>query len=50
MTSDLLPLLAHSRDCVISAVFDVNPYPKAAFGEAVGEVSQLTGAEQPGYV
>lgn len=38
----------HSRDCIISAVFEVNPFPKAAFGEAVGEVSQLTGAKQPG--
>lgn len=40
----------HSRDCIINAVFDVNPSPKAAFGEAVGEVSQLTDAKQAGCV
>lgn len=38
----------HSRDCIIIAVFDVNAFLKAAFGEAVGEVSQPTGAKQPG--
>lgn len=38
----------HSRDCIISGVFEVNPFPKAAFGEAVGEVSQLTGAKPSG--
>lgn len=48
VSSDLLLLLAPFKGLHYQSVFGVNPFPKTAFGEAVAEVSQLTGAKQPG--